>query len=43
MHAWKNISSEYCRFLNVIIPSEKVKVEATGEYLEVTKIPALSD
>ncbi|EXJ68014.1 uncharacterized protein A1O5_08629 [Cladophialophora psammophila CBS 110553] len=43
LHAWKNISSEYSRFLTVVIPSEKVKVEATGELLEVTKIPALSD
>ncbi|OQV01449.1 Cupin domain-containing protein [Cladophialophora immunda] len=42
-HAWLNESTEYCRFLTVVIPSEKVKVEATGEFLEVTKIPGLSD
>jgi hypothetical protein len=29
--------------MTVVIPSEAVKVEATGELLEVTKIPALSD
>lgn len=43
IHAWRNTSSEYCRFFTVVIPSEKVKVEETGEYLEVTKIPGLSD
>ncbi|KIW80845.1 hypothetical protein Z517_03868 [Fonsecaea pedrosoi CBS 271.37] len=42
-HAWLNNSNDYCRFLTVVIPSQKVKVEATGELLEVTKIPGLSD
>lgn len=43
LHAWKNVTSQYCRFLTVVIPSEHVKVQETGEILEVTKIPALSD
>ncbi|RFU24884.1 hypothetical protein B7463_g11450, partial [Scytalidium lignicola] len=43
LHAWKNITSEYCRFLTVVIPSEQVKVEKTGEYLGVTKVTGLSD
>lgn len=29
--------------MTVVIPSEKVKVEATGGFLEGTKIPGLSD
>lgn len=43
LHAWKNITNEYCRFLTVVIPSEQVKVKDTGEYLGVTKVPGLSD
>ncbi|KAK5319643.1 hypothetical protein LTR20_007950 [Exophiala xenobiotica] len=43
LHSWKNVTADYCRFMTVVIPSEAVKVEATGELLEVTKIPALSD
>lgn len=43
VHAWKNVTSKYCRFLTVIIPSEKVKVEETGEFLEITKLKGLSD
>ncbi|KFZ15697.1 hypothetical protein V502_05440 [Pseudogymnoascus sp. VKM F-4520 (FW-2644)] len=43
MHAWKNITSEYCRFLTVVIPSEKVEVKETREFLEVSKVPGLSD
>ncbi|KAH8898118.1 hypothetical protein GQ53DRAFT_837110 [Thozetella sp. PMI_491] len=43
LHAWKNTTKEYCRFLTVVIPSDKVTVEETGEPLEVTKIPGLSD
>ncbi|KFY91883.1 hypothetical protein V500_04415 [Pseudogymnoascus sp. VKM F-4518 (FW-2643)] len=43
IHAWRNITSEYCRFLTVVIPSEKVEVKETGEFLEVSKVPGLSD
>ena len=43
MHGWKNISEKYCRFMTVIIPSTPVKVAATAEALEPTKIPVLTD
>lgn len=43
IHAWKNTSSEYCRFLTVVVPAEQVKITDTGELLEVTKLPGLSD
>lgn len=43
MHGWKNTSGDYCRFMTVIIPSEKVKVESTGDYLTSTKLPGLTD
>ncbi|KAF2101713.1 hypothetical protein NA57DRAFT_73150 [Rhizodiscina lignyota] len=43
MHAWKNLSGETCRFLTVIIPAESVKVATTGEYLQASKLPGLTD
>ena len=42
-HAWKNSGPDWSRYLTVVVPSEQVKVEATGEVLETTKIPGLSD
>lgn len=41
IHSWKNYSKEPCRIAFVLIPSEQVRVEATGEVLEPTRIPAL--
>jgi hypothetical protein len=43
MHAWKNITDQYCRFLTVVIPSETVKVVGTGQALGVDTVPGLSD
>lgn len=43
MHSWKNVSDEYCRFMTVIVPSEQVRVESTGEHLEATKLAGLTD
>lgn len=43
LHAWKNVTTEFCRFLTVVIPSEKVTNDDTGKLLEVTKLPGLSD
>jgi len=43
MHAWKNITTEYCRFFTVVIPSENVKLVESRETLPVTKLPGLSD
>jgi hypothetical protein len=40
MNGWKNESS---LFLTVIIPLNTVKVEATGETLQPTTIPGLTD
>lgn len=36
---WNNVSSEICSVFFVLIPSDKVKVEKSGEYLEATKWP----
>ena len=43
MHAWRNVTTEYCRFFTVIVPSENVKIGDTGEILPVTRLPGLSD
>lgn len=43
MHGWKNTTSDYCRFMTVIVPSVPVRVGSTGEVLEVSKIPGLTD
>jgi hypothetical protein len=43
MHAWKNTTDKYCRFLTVIVPSEKYVFKSSGESLEVTKLPGLTD
>lgn len=43
MHGWKNVSNENCRMMFVLVPSEKVKVEKTGEELEITPTPQLVD
>lgn len=43
IHAWKNLSNANCRMLFVLVPAEKVKNESTGEYLETTPTPTLSE
>ncbi|KAK7890489.1 hypothetical protein LTR67_008376 [Exophiala xenobiotica] len=43
IHAWKNISSENCRMLFVLVPSEPVVNESTGEVLQSTPTTHLEE
>ncbi|KAK5191644.1 hypothetical protein LTR96_004407 [Exophiala xenobiotica] len=43
IHAWKNISGENCRMLFVLVPSEPVVNESTGEVLQSTPTTHLEE
>ncbi|KAK5211204.1 hypothetical protein LTR47_008076 [Exophiala xenobiotica] len=43
IHAWKNISSENCRMLFVLVPSEPVVNESTGEVFQSTPTTHLEE
>ncbi|EHY55147.1 hypothetical protein HRR83_005602 [Exophiala dermatitidis] len=43
IHAWKNVSTENCRMLFVLVPSEPVVNESTGEILQPTPTPHLEE
>lgn len=43
MHGWSNPGDEVCRFMTVIVPSQPVIVESTGEALGSTKLQGLTD
>jgi len=43
IHAWKNISNENCRMLFVLVPSEPVVNESTGEVLQSTPTTHLEE
>ena len=42
-HAWRNVFEEVCRVMFVLVPSEGVRVEATGEVLKPTDTRHLTD
>ncbi|KIW90586.1 uncharacterized protein Z519_08369 [Cladophialophora bantiana CBS 173.52] len=42
-HAWKNVSTENCRVLFVLVPSEPIRNEATGQAFPSTNTAHLED
>ncbi|OAP61635.1 hypothetical protein AYL99_03838 [Fonsecaea erecta] len=42
-HAWKNVSTETCRMLFVLVPSTPIRNEATGEVFPLTDTAHLED
>lgn len=41
IHSWKNHGTENCRIMFVLIPSEPVKNETTGEVMGPTHVPGI--